>query len=187
MRTTDAPDSKVTPTDPHDPESTVVSRIRLWNKRGEHWMNVAMLLRIAAVIALVYAAGHTAGAPWTPATGPEQLPVIEGMKSQRFFTEGVMRTYWDFYQGFGVIISAFLCLQAAALWLLGSLAKANAPSLRPVIAVFLAATLVNAGLAWAYFFAVPAILAGAISACLVVALVLAGRGRAPQPVVARGG
>jgi hypothetical protein len=150
-------------------------------------MNVTLLLRMAALIALVYAAGHTAGAPWTPAIGPEQLPVIEGMKSQRFFAEGVMRTYWDFYQGFGVIISAFLCLQAAALWLLGSLAKANAPSLRPVIAVFLAATLVNAGLAWAYFFAVPAILAGAISACLVAALVLAGRGRVAQPVVASDG
>lgn len=146
-------------------------------------MNATLMLRMAAVIALVYAAGHTAGAPWTPAIGPEQLPVIEGMKSQRFVAEGVSRTYWDFYQGFGVIISAFLCLQAAALWLLGSLARANPPCLRPVIAAFLAATLVNAGLAWAYFFALPAILAGAISACLVAALVVAGRGTGAPPAV----
>jgi hypothetical protein len=140
-------------------------------------MNATRFLRIAAVITLLYCAGHTAGAPWTPATAPEQLLVLEAMKSQSFEVEGVERTYWDFYLGFGVIISVFLLVQAVVLWQVGSLANANGGRIRSIIVAFLVAFMLNAALAWRYFFAVPAIMAIAISLTLVVALVLAGRAR----------
>ena len=80
---------------------------------------------------------------WTPA-GPGELPVIEAMKTHRFETEGFARTYWDFYFGFGVIISAFLLLQAVVLWQLGLLARTSAVQLRPIVASFLVAFVVNA-------------------------------------------
>ena len=82
--------------------------------------------------------------PWTPAAGPEELPVIEAMKTHRFETEGFARTYWDFYFGFGVIISAFLLVQAVVLWQLGSLARTGAAQVRPIVASFLVAFVVNA-------------------------------------------
>jgi hypothetical protein len=47
-------------------------------------MKAPLLLRIAAVITFLYFAGHTAGIPWTPAAGPEEMPVLEAMKSHSF-------------------------------------------------------------------------------------------------------
>jgi hypothetical protein len=74
-------------------------------------MKAPLLLRIAAVITFLYFAGHTAGMPWTPAVGPAELPVLEAMKSHSFNAEGFTRTYWDFYFGFGAIISGYLLVQ----------------------------------------------------------------------------
>lgn len=99
-------------------------------------MKPSILLRIASIITLLYFAGHTAGMPWTPAVGPGELPIIEAMKTHAFEAGGVTRTYWDFYFGFGVCISAFLLLQAVVLWQLGSLAKRDAVQARPFVASF---------------------------------------------------
>ncbi len=142
-------------------------------------MKPSILLRIASIITLLYFAGHTAGMPWTPAAGPGELPVIEAMKSHRFQMEGFARTYWDFYFGFGVIISAFLLVQAVALWQLGSLAKTGA-QIRPIVASFLVAFVVNAILAWMFFFPVPAVTAAAIAICLALAFHAAGKNASTQ-------
>ncbi len=99
-------------------------------------------------------------------------------ESHSFETEGFRRTYWDFYLGFGIIISAFLLLQAVVLWQLGSLARTDAARVRPIVAAFLIASIVNAGLGWKFFFAIPAVMAAAIALCLAIALFLArGPGR----------
>ena len=143
-------------------------------------MKAPLLLRIAAVITFLYFAGHTAGIPWTPAVGPEEIPVLEAMKSHSFETVGFKRTYWDFYFGFGVIISGYLLVQAVVLWQLGSLARVDSLRVRPIVASFLVAFAVNAVLAWKYFFAVPVLMAVAISVCLALAFVVAGRSNAAQ-------
>jgi len=134
-------------------------------------MKPSILLRIASIITLLYFAGHTAGMPWTPAAGPGELPVIEAMKTHRFETEGFARTYWDFYFGFGLIISAFLLVQAVVLWQL---------QIRPIVASFLVAFVVNAILAWMFFFAVPAVMAAAIAICLGLAVHAAGKNASTQ-------
>jgi hypothetical protein len=133
-------------------------------------MKPFILLRIAALITLLYCVGHTSGMPWTPALGPGEIPVIEAMKARSFEAVGATRTYWDFYFGFGVIISAFLLVQAVALWQLGSLAKPDALRVRPIVASFFVAFVVNAFLSWKYFFVVPVVMAVAISICLALAL-----------------
>ena len=144
-------------------------------------MKVPLLLRLAAAITFLYFAGHTAGMPWTPAVGPGEAPVLAAMKSHSFNADGVTRTYWDFYFGFGVIISGYLLVQAVVLWQLGSLAKPDSLRVRPIVASFLVAFIVNAVLAWKYFFAVPVLTAVAISVCLSLAFVMAGRSKAaPQ-------
>lgn len=146
-------------------------------------MKAPLLLRIASLITLLYFIGHTAGMPWTPAVGPGEAPVLEAMKTRSFDAEGFRRTYWDFYFGFGVIISVFLLVQAVALWQIGSLARTDARRVRPIIASFLVAFIVNAILAWQYFFAVPALMAASISLCLAIALVAAGAEKPPSSVV----
>ena len=67
------------------------------------------------------------------------------------------------------------------LWQLGSLAKTDALRVRPIAASFFVAFIVNAFLAWKYFFAVPVVMAVAVSVCLALAFVMAGRGKAAQP------
>jgi len=68
-------------------------------------MTTSLWLRFAALITLLYCAGHTMGMPWTPATGSQETAVIDAMKSARFDALGSERTYWQFYFGFGLIIS----------------------------------------------------------------------------------
>ena len=132
-----------------------------------------ILLRIAAAATLLYCVGHTMGMPWTPATGPQEAAVIEAMKSVRFDVMRSARTYWDFYVGFGAVISGYLAAQAVVLWQLGTLAKNDAARIRPIVAAFFLAFLVNAILVWAFFFVVPLILAIAVTVCLGLAYALA--------------
>ena len=137
------------------------------------------LLRVASILTLLYCAGHSAGMPWTPAEGLGEMAVLELMKSYHFEIEGFSRSYWDFYVGFGTLISGFLLLQAVVLWQLAGLAKTDALRVRPVVATFAVAFLLNAALAWIYFFVVPLVMAIAIAATLGLAFVAAGRGEMP--------
>jgi hypothetical protein len=109
--------------------------------------------------------------PWTPATGPNEHAVIDAMQAVRFTVFGASRSYWDFYQGFGVAISALLFVQAALLWHTASLARSGSANLRPMIVAQLAGFVVIAAVAAKYIFAPPLILALAIAICLAGALI----------------
>jgi hypothetical protein len=143
-------------------------------------MKAFHFLRVAAVLTLLYCAGHTIGMPWTPYTDTEATSVLETMKGHTFDEQGFKGTYWDLYFGFGLIISVYLLLQAVLLWQVASLAKTEATRVRPIVVAFLIAFVVNAALSWKYFFVVPVALAGLTATCLAVALVLAGRAPAPK-------
>ena len=138
-------------------------------------MKTSTLLRIAAVITFLFFAGHTSGVPWTPGEAPVDLAVIEAMKVDHFQVIGVSRSYWDFYLGFGLIISVFQLAQAIFLWQLGSLAKTEASRLRPIIAVFFFASLLNGILGLIYFFAIPVVMAVLQTIFLALGFVSAGK------------
>jgi hypothetical protein len=137
-------------------------------------------LRIAAVLTLLYCAGHTSGIPWTPYTDSEAASVVEAMKSHSFEEQGFKGTYWDLYFGFGLIISVYLLVQAVVLWQTASLAKTDAVRVRPIVVSFLIAFVINAALSWKYFFVVPVVMASLIAICLAIALVLASRTQAAE-------
>lgn len=136
-------------------------------------MRPALLLRIAAVLTLLYALGHTSGFPWTPGEGAEATSVVDAMHRQRFDVMGSSRSYGDFYVGFGLIISTLMFAEAVLLWFLAGLAKTDARRLRPLIATFAIAYAINAVLGWKYFFAVPLVFAVAIALTLAWAFVTA--------------
>lgn len=142
-------------------------------------MKTSTLLRIAAVLMFLYFAGHTAGAPWTPGEAPADVAVVDAMKSDHFPVIGMSRSYWDFYFGFGLIISVMQLLQAVLLWQLGTLAKTDAARLRPIIAVFCLSLVVNAILSWMYFFPIPVVMAVLIAICLALAFVSAKKSNTP--------
>jgi hypothetical protein len=137
-------------------------------------MKTPLFLPVASNVTLIFAAGHTMGGmqSWSPAGNTD---VLKAMRSFRFDAEGVSRTYWDLYIGFGLIISVFLFVQAVLLWQLAVLSKNHATEVRPIVALLLFAMLINAALSWKFFFAVPVILGSVIAASLALALVSAKR------------
>jgi hypothetical protein len=128
-------------------------------------------LRIAAILTAVYAAAHTAGMPWTPVTGSHEQAVIDAMQGVRFSVFGASRSYWDFYQGFGVAISALLFVQAVLLWQCAAIVRSGTADVRPMIATQLAGFAAIAAVAVKYIFAPPLILAAIIAFCLGCALI----------------
>ena len=80
-------------------------------------MKASMLYRIAAVLLVLFEAGHTSGFPWSD---PKWGVDIGSMRSTHFYIMGFSRTYWDFYVGFGLFVSVFLLLAVVLAWQLGA-------------------------------------------------------------------
>ena len=145
------------------------------SKRLSEWrISTSMMLRAASIITLLFAAGHTLGGlqSWSPAGETE---VLREMRSFRFDADGVNRTYWDFYIGFGLMISVFMLGQSVVLWQLAGIFNRDAASVRPILSVFLLSTVAIAALAWRFFFTVPLVMALASAFSLGLALAVAPR------------
>ena len=136
-------------------------------------LSTSAALRAAAIVSLLYGLGHKSGLPWTPSAEAAPSAVVEQMRAVSFVAEGVNRTYWDFYFGFGLIIGAFLVFQAVSLWLLASVARRDPRLTVPLSASFLVGSLVNAVLGIRYFFALPPIFAVVIALLLGAAMWMA--------------
>ena len=138
--------------------------------------SATLWLRAAAVLAALYAAGHTLGHPWTATRDVMAQGVTVAMQGVHFNAAGENRSYWDFYQGFGCAISVLLALQAVLLWQLAALAR-DGQAFRVSASAHLVAFLCLGALAYRYLFALPLWLALAIAACLGAALLHGARGR----------
>jgi hypothetical protein len=75
--------------------------------------------------------------------------------------------------GLGLVVSVFLTVEGVVFWQLGSLAKADALRLRPVLATFLVGYLAVAVVSYRYFFVGPVITEILIALCLGLAIVSA--------------
>jgi len=130
------------------------------------------LLRIAAVISLLFAVGHTLGGmkKWSPMGENE---VLKAMETVRFDAMGANRSYLDFFMGFGWSISVFLLLQSVLLWQMASLIRSNAMQVRPMIAMFALATLASGAIAWRFILPLPALFSAALLIVLVAAFMTA--------------
>ncbi len=137
-------------------------------------MRVSLLYRIASVLLVLFAIGHTIGFRRPdPRWGVDSL--VGSMRSTRFDVQGFSRTYWDFYLGFGLLVTLFLLFAAVLAWELGGLPKDRLMSL-PVVTWALAICFVGiTALSWKYFFIAPGIFSSAVAFCLVLAAWLAGR------------
>jgi hypothetical protein len=129
-------------------------------------MKAQLLFRIAALVLVLFAAGHTFGFLSFRPSAPEGQAVLASMNTVRL--DGGF-TYGGFYRGFGLFITAFLLFSA---WL--ALFAARLISVDPSMGLALGWALtvtfaVNLALAVRYFGA-PAI---AVSVLAVVVLFLA--------------
>ena len=140
---------------------------------------VVAFLRIAAGLAVLQGIGHAAAVVrWAPMRGAREAAVVDAMKSQSFFFQGLARSYWDFFFGYG-LLTAFNCfVEAAVLWQVSRLANASDPSaVRVMAAIFLIANIAHGYLSWKYFFFTPVMFDVAIALCLIA--VVAARSVVP--------
>src|SRR5258708_9869801 len=103
-------------------------------------MKASLLYRIASVLLLVFAAGHTFGFRQNnPEWGADA--VLGLMRSIRFDAQGFTRTYWDFFSAFGLFFSVFLLFAAVLAWQLRGLPAETFAQVRSIscaLAVFIA-------------------------------------------------
>ena len=136
-------------------------------------MKSSIALKIAAVLTLIHAVLHTVGGLFSsPDHGAEEINVLNTMKSFQFDFMGSMRSYWDFYFGFGLNVTLFLLLEAVLLWQLASLSKSDPAKARPFMLTLLAAFVVMMVLSWRYFFIAPLVFEGVIAVLIGVSYVL---------------
>jgi len=132
-------------------------------------MKALTLYRVASVLFVLFAAGHTVGFLKFKAPTPEGRAVFESMNNVHFQAGGSSFSYGEFYTGFGLYITLYLLFSAFLAWHLGTLAR-NSPS--PIGAlglVFCAVQVVSLILSWKYFSAPPAIFSAVIAICLGLA------------------
>ena len=137
-------------------------------------MKASLLYRIASVLLILFALGHTLGFRRVdPRWGVDSI--IGALRSTHFDVQGLNRTYWDFYIGFGLFVTVLLVFVAVLSWQLGSVPKESL-LMMPIVTWGLAACFVLVTfLTWKYFFVVPMIFSGVITICFIFAAGVAGR------------
>jgi hypothetical protein len=135
-------------------------------------MNPTLFLRIASVLAFIHCVLHTIGGVFSsPTHGAEEIAVIDAMKSHRFDVFGSMRSYWDFFFGYGLFVALALLISAILFWQLSGYARKNAALVLPIVALFFCNYVIMAIVSWRYFFIAPAITELLIAACLGISVI----------------
>ena len=83
--------------------------------------------------------------------------------------------------GYGLMVILSGLVEVVVLWLLATKTKRGDRGVVPLVWTFVAANVGHALLALTYFFPLPALLDGAVTACLAVALLAEHRSRARAP------
>src|SRR6185503_15390707 len=127
-----------------------------------------MFYRIAAVLLLLFAVGHTLGFRQSdPAWGVDAL--LGSMRSIHFDLQGFRRTYWDLFVAAGFSVGVLYLFAAVLAWQLGGLPTDTLAGMRITVwglaLSFAAITVVS----WAYLFALPIVMSLVITLCLTAA------------------
>ena len=137
-------------------------------------MKASIFYRIAAVLLVLFAAGHTLG---FRQNNPEwgAGAVIELMSSVHFNAQGFTRSYWDFFSAFGLFFSVFLVFSAALAWLLAGLPADILARVRNIPWALAACFVTITALSFAYAFTLPIVFSVLITVCLLAAAWLSGK------------
>jgi hypothetical protein len=128
-------------------------------------MKASMFYRIAAVLLLLFAVGHTLGFRQSdPKWGVDAL--LGSMRSIHFDAQGFTRTYWDFFSAFGLFFSMFLLFAAVLAWLLGGLPAETLARVRSIAWALAICFVAVTALSWRYAFTTPIVFSTLITLCL---------------------
>ncbi len=131
-------------------------------------MSPRVLYRTASVLLILFALGHQIGFRQVdPLWGADA--VVAAMRNTHFQVQGMLRSYWDFYSGFGFFVTVLLLFAAVLAWQLGGLSKAVLQSLALVTWTLALSFAVITFLSWRYFFIAPLVFSAVVALCLVIA------------------
>jgi pilus assembly protein TadC len=134
-------------------------------------MKPRLFLRIASVLTFIHCVLHTLGGVFgSPQHGAEEIAIVDAMKSRRFDVLGSMRSYWDFFFGYGLFVTLALLVEAILLWQLAIRARANPDWVRPIAALLLFNFAAMSIVSWRYFFIAPAMNEVLIAAFIAIAI-----------------
>jgi len=136
-------------------------------------MKASSLYRIASILLLLFAIGHTWGfRQIDPRWGIDSM--IKSMQSVHFKANGFDRTYWDFYVGFGLFVTILMLFASVVAWQLAGLSAQTLAMMRSTAWGFVLCFAIVALLSWRYFFLIPLIFSLVILVCLTLAAWLSG-------------
>ena len=137
-------------------------------------MRASVFYRVAAILLLLFAIGHTLGFRQSdPAWGVG--PLLESMHSIHFDVQGFSRTYWDLFVAAGFSVGLFYLLAAVLAWQLGGLPGETLAVMRLTV---WALALCFAGItvvSLSYLFVLPIAFSAVITICLTAAAWLSAK------------
>ena len=137
-------------------------------------MKASLFYRIASVLLLLFAAGHTLGFQQSdPAWGVDTL--LSSMRSSHFDIQGSSRTYWDLFVAAGFSVGVLYLFAAVLAWQLGGLPSETLATMRITVWVFALCFAAIAVLSWRYLFVVPLVFSIVITVCLTAAAWLSAK------------
>jgi hypothetical protein len=131
-------------------------------------MKASVFYRIAAVLLLLLAVGHTLGFRQSdPAWGVDAL--LGAMRSIHFDVQGFNRTYWDLFQAAGFCVGVFYFFAAILAWQLGGLPAATLALMRGTAWAFALCFAAITVVSWIFLFVLPIVFSTVITLCLIAA------------------
>jgi len=97
------------------------------------------------------------------------------MKTAHFQVQGMTRSYWDFFSGFGFFVTVLLLFAGILAWQLGGLSTDTLQKLTLVTWTLAFSFVVITFLSWRYFFIAPLVSSALVSLILLLAAWSAGR------------
>jgi hypothetical protein len=133
-----------------------------------------MFYRIAAVLLLLFAVGHTLGFRQSdPKWGVDAL--LGSMRSIHFDMQGFSRTYWDLFLAAGFSVGVFFLFSAILAWQLGGLPAETLARMRGTAWAFSLCFAAITVVSWRYLFIIPIAFSILITLCLTAAAWLSAK------------
>jgi hypothetical protein len=137
-------------------------------------MKASTLYRIAAVLLLLFAVGHTLGFRQSdPKWGIDAL--LGSMHSIHFDVQGFNRSYWDLFTAAGFSVGVLYLFAAILAWQLGGLPAATLALMRGTAWAFALCFAIITVVSLIYLFIIPIAFSIVITLCLTAAAWLSAK------------
>jgi hypothetical protein len=137
-------------------------------------MKASVFYRIAAVLLLLFAIGHTLGFRQSdPAWGVDAL--LRSMRSIHFDVQGFNRTYWDLFLAAGFSVGVFFLFSAILAWQLGGLPAETLGRMRGIAWTFALCFAAITVVSWRHLFLLPVAFSIVVTLCLAAAAWLSAK------------